>query len=101
MKKFLIKMNVKNKDSFESYRNDYLKCKLREEIYRHVISKKEEDYFSLDGFSKTQECNIQLTQKLVETLIPEIEKMGWKCKLSFGNTGLFIYSTDEPPKNCW
>jgi len=31
----------------------------------------------------------------------ELEELGWKCKKSFGQTALFIYSTENPPPSCW
>jgi hypothetical protein len=42
-----------------------------------------------------------MIEKLSKTIITELVNIGWNCKLSFGNTGLFIYSTDKPPPSCW
>ena len=36
-----------------------------------------------------------------EIIIKELEELGWKCKLSYGQTALFIYSTENPPPSCW
>ena len=44
---------------------------------------------------------MNLTKQLVKEVIPELEKNGWKCKTSFGGTGLFIYSSENPPPNCF
>jgi hypothetical protein len=100
MKNFPSKLKVENKVSFEQLNYDRNKCYLRRDIYEHVISHEEKDYFSLDDFNRKIN-DIVTVRKMVEELIPELEVLGWKCKLAFGGTGLFIYSTDTPPANCW
>lgn len=100
MKDFPTTLNVKNKDNFKNLNKDRLKCYLRRDIYEHIISHEESDYFSLDDFNKRVN-NMFLTKELVKEILPEIEKLGWKCKTSFGGTGLFIYSTESPPPNCF
>ena len=65
-----------------------------------MISHTEEEYFAVDEFNK-RVGDLEMAQKMLKELIPELEELGWHCKLCFGETGLFIYSTDQPPKNCW
>lgn len=100
MRDFPSKLTPDNKNSFSDIFYDRMKCYLRRDIYEHVISHDEDDYFSLDNFNKKIN-NIELVKKMVHELIPELEQLGWKCKTSYGGTGLFIYSTDNPPANCW
>jgi hypothetical protein len=73
---------------------------LRKEIYEHLISREDEnDYFDLDIFSKRHsylDC-----KKNVDLVCDELKELGWKIQLSFGDTGLFIFSTEEKPKSCW
>ena len=38
---------------------------------------------------------------MISELIPELLNLGWNCKLGYGDTGLFIYSTINPPSNWW
>lgn len=100
MKEFPVSLQVENKNNFNNLNKDRLKCYLRRDLYEHIISHDEQDYFSLDDFNKRVN-NMFLTKELVKEIIPELEKLGWNCKTSFGGTGLFIYSTEEPPKNCF
>ena len=100
MKEFPKSLNVKYKEKFQEIHYNRIKCYLRKSLYEHIISHEEKDYFSLDEFNSKFNISMDLTQKILETIIPEIEKLGWKCTLSFGKTGLFIYSNIKPP-NCW
>jgi len=77
-----------------------MKCYLRRDIYEHVLSYGENDYFSLDKFNEHVR-DMESVKKMVEEIIPELEKLGWHCKTSYGGTALFIYSTDTPPPSCW
>ncbi len=76
-----------------------LKCYLRRDLYEHIISHSESDYFSLDEFNQRVN-NMDTTKKLVEEVILELKELGWNCQLSFGGTGLFVYGK-EKPKECW
>ena len=38
---------------------------------------------------------------MINTTVKELKELGWNCKLSFGGTGLFIYSTENQPRGCW
>jgi hypothetical protein len=78
---------------------------LRLAIYEHVISHEETDYFSLDRFIRTivnmKEPSMETIKLLLSDLTKELESLGWKCVLAYGNTSLFIYTSSDPPKNCW
>ena len=103
MRKFPISLNAKKKDEFKNIYLKKIKCILREDICNFMLSRKDEKvYWELDKFSRKYQINIKKIEKLVEnSMIPELENIGWKCQLSFGNTGLFIYSSEKPPVNCW
>ncbi len=100
MKEFPSSLDVANKENFPEMNYNRLKCYLRREIFEHVISHSEEEYFDLDVFTKRVN-NLETCQKMLKELAIELEKLGWHCKLCFGDTGMFIYSTENPPKNCW
>ena len=104
MKELPAILHVKNKDRlFDIYYNRVL-CYLRKAIYEHIISKEENSYFDLEQFARMYFDNknrVDLTKKLYDKIILELEELGWKCKLSFGGTALFIYSTENPPPSCW
>lgn len=98
MKDFPLFLKPKNKQDFSKLNKDRLTCYLRRDLYEHIISNEEKDYFSLDEFNKRVN-DMTLTKEIVKEIIPELEELGWKCKTSFGCTGLFIYSTENPPIN--
>jgi hypothetical protein len=94
-------LNIKNKKDFSLYLYDINKNNLRRKIYLHILKEEEKDYFCIYSFDKKYVKNIQITKKIISELIPELEYLGWKCKLAYGDTGLFIYSTPDPPINWW
>ncbi|GAF77758.1 unnamed protein product [marine sediment metagenome] len=102
MKSFPNKLLPTNKINFYSYRYNRVLCYFRKEIYEHMLKGDENNYFELDRFSKQYLDNDTNTLKKMTTrIIQELETLGWKCKTSFGDTGLFIYSSEDPPKSCW
>jgi len=100
MKLFPKELNVANKATFPTLFYERTKCYLRRDIYEHMISKPENDYFAINTFNEQKVNNLELTKKMVQEIIPELEALGWKCQLAFGQTGLFIYS-DKKPANCY
>ena len=100
MKEFPKILSVSNKEKFSELFYIRMKCYLRKEIYEHMISHQESEYFSLDDFSGKLNNQESLT-KMVKEIQEELKILGWKSKDSFGGTGLFIYSSENPPTNCW
>jgi hypothetical protein len=103
MKEFPRRLNVNNKDKFSSFLYDRSLCYFRRDIFEHIISRKDENcYFELDKFCKNYlNNNTEMMEEMKNTVINELHDLGWKCKTSFGNTGLFIYSTENPPSSCY
>lgn len=102
MNEFPRHINVENKDKFSEYMFDHFIVLLRNDIYNHLITRNndESNYYEMEKFTKLNKCKISIS-KLLEKIIPELVNLGWKCKTSFGGTGLFIYSSDKPPHNCY
>lgn len=105
MKEFPNILNVKNKVQFPDIFYNRVLCYFRKEIYEHIISHGENSYFDLEKFGreycKDQTNRVELVFQMSGTIMNELVNLGWKCKLSFGGTALFIYSTDDPPPSCW
>jgi len=75
---------------------------LQKAIYEHVISHDENSYFDLEKVSRLNfEKTDEFISKLGEDVKPALEKLGWKYKLTFGGTALFIYSTEKQPPSGW
>lgn len=101
MKEFPPWIKVVHKPSFDKVLRTRTESYLRRSITEHIISHPEHLYFSLEKFNDSQALdNLNLVKELVKNLIPELQQLGWNCKLSYGGTGLFIYSTPNPPPNC-
>lgn len=102
--KTLVDDNIDYKTNFETINYKRLISTFRNDIYNLIIGRKDEnDYFDLQMFVEQNNCDINNNniKKLFKTVILELNNLGWKTKLSFGNTGLFIYSTDILPSSCW
>lgn len=103
MNSFPDSINVKNKNLFKDINDERIISLFRKEIYETLISRKDENnYIDLDIFSKKY-CNnkIDSVKKFLDKIINELNNLGWKTKLSYGDTGLFIFSTEDPPSLCW
>lgn len=111
MKKFPENIDIKNKTIImQPYKKNFGEINyqrilelLRKEIYEHLIGRKDEnDYFDIEIFCKrhsyTETDNFS---KILKIVLTEITELGWKTQLSFGDTGLFIYSTKNKPSSCW
>ena len=100
MKNFPDKIKPENKNNFDSMNYERVKCYLRRDLYEHIISHEEKDYFELDAFNKARINDMEKVRQMADELVIELEKLGWKCQFSYGGTGLFIFA-NEPPPNCY
>jgi hypothetical protein len=103
MNSFPEHMNIQNIASFSTINNERVTSIFRQEIYETLLTRKDENvYIDLDIF-RIKYCNnkTSILSEILRKIISELHGLGWKTKLSFGDTGLFIYSTDEPPVSCW
>jgi hypothetical protein len=104
MKGFPQQINVKNKHNFNSIFFDRFLCYLRKDIYEHLLKRNNDEniYFELDMWSRKYINNdTEIMLKMTNIIITELQEKGWKTDLSFGSSGLFIYSTEEKPPSCW
>ena len=105
MREFPDILTVKKKDKYPDIYKSRVLCYFRKDVYEHVISHDENSYFDLERFGKKYYNNHKdrekITTDMSNTIILELEKLGWKCKKSFGDTALFIYSSIDPPPSCW
>jgi hypothetical protein len=98
MNSFPKEINKDNKENFNELFKNMVLCLIREDIYNLIISRKDEnEYVDLDKYYSKYGKNT----KIIDDIILELNQLGWKTKLSFGDTGLFVYSTENPPTSCW
>jgi hypothetical protein len=92
-------LHSKKKDNFNNILKDVLLKKFRDDLFIFLIERSDEnDFFDLNIYSK---YNQTIRQEIYNKIKLEIESLGWKVKLSYGDTGMFIYSTEKPPPSCW
>uniref|UniRef100_A0A6C0E1H8 Uncharacterized protein n=1 Tax=viral metagenome TaxID=1070528 RepID=A0A6C0E1H8_9ZZZZ len=101
-------LSVVNKNNFIHLNNERILCLFREHVYLHMLKnfhsdKDENNYIDLDVFCKQHlnNKNERIIKDIVVIVAKELEALGWKCALSFNDTGLFIYSTPNKPASCW
>lgn len=95
---FPTSLNINNKSNFLKLHRLRSQCYLRKDIYEHILSHSENEYYSLDDFMAKK---IPETNLIIDEIMAELKSLGWNVKLAFGGTGLFIYSTEQPPNNCY
>ena len=89
-------VKLKNLKSRDSLYQKVVLDETRWDIYLFLLSREsEEDYFDLSKYIE-KVGDVEVFRGMMNVL----QKVGWKTSLSFGDTGLFIY-TGEKPKNCW
>lgn len=106
MKTFPSRIAPKNKHLFTKLNYNRTKCYMRMFIYEFLISRKDEtEYFTLEEFSAKRGINLNKTEtaNMLKNMLTELSKelisLNWNCTISYGGTGLFIY-TDNKPANC-
>lgn len=104
MKTFPSQISASNQQNFTVLFRKRVECYLRRDIFEFLLSRpNEETYFALDNFLNKFEFNTDLKKDfptmLSNGILKELEQLGWQTALSFGDTGLFIFS-GERPKNC-
>ena len=101
MDKFPETIKAENKSSFSQAKKDYYTSLLRKEIYLHILNGNENDFFDINQFNKKYLNDEFMCEAIFSVVIPELQDMGWKYKVSFGGTGLFLYTTENAPAGAW
>ena len=106
MKQFPKEISVDKKSNFGAIHYQNCLCKLRADIYDHMIKEvriDENNFFDVDNWGRQhlEAEKEKILPKLVGAIMSELENRGWKCKLTYGGTGLFIYSSEKPPRSCY
>lgn len=97
----LTDLHVEKKSDFVALRRAFCLRKLRNHIMRWMLDGNENDFFDLDEFNRSLVRDTTITNELVELVTAELQSLGWKTFLGFGGTGLYVYSSEEPPANAY
>lgn len=90
-------MKLSNKPHFPAMRRGLLKEKMKKHIFQLMLEERENDFFDLDRFNRDYVQDTSLTLHIVAEIREELHALGWKTHLGFGDTGLYVYSTEELP----
>jgi hypothetical protein len=98
MKKLPYKLNASNAKNFQKLKIQDILRKIRLSLYNFLVSREAEtEYYDFDQFFLLSKLTEDEKDFIRATIIKELENLDWNTKLSFGGSGLYIYSTDEPP----
>lgn len=100
MKSFPTNLKPENKEKFSVYKYNRILCYLRKEITELILEGDENNYFEIDKFQKLYMLKNDEVKRMIENVSKDLETLGWKVKTSFAGTGLFVYSTPDPPPSC-
>ena len=101
MDNFSEQLSPANKANFKSLYDTYWKKCIRDEIYRKIISGDEADFFDYECFARKHYLNVGSIRTLVYQIVDELRELGWKIKTTYGDSVLFIYSTEDLPRGAW
>lgn len=101
MKEFPNRLKPENKKKFPQYRYERNLAYMRKEIFELTLLGEENNYFEIDNFARRHNLNPNEIDKMCNTVVKELRNLGWNVKISFGGTGLFVYSTEKPPSCCF
>ncbi len=101
MDQFGREIRVTNKDNFSSIKYEKNLSKLRKHIYNFVLDGNEKDFFDIDSFNRKYIKDINNMNNMINTIVQELNELGWKTYIGFGGTGLYIYSSDELPSGVY
>lgn len=102
MDNFSDEINVLNKENFENILYNENIRRLRKKIHIFILNNKNEnDFFDIDNFNRIYVKDINKTNNMINQVVLELNKLGWKTHIGFGGTGLYIYSSEELPIGAW
>lgn len=102
MNSFPQNLNPSNKEYFKNFKFQSLLTDLRYELTKFILLDREDDYFILDQFYRKENINDdkELISAINNQIIKELNDLGWKTKLVFGGSSIYIYSK-EPHKSVY
>jgi hypothetical protein len=93
--------SVSNKQNFSELLDARKFNLLKKEICEFILQGKEDSFYDLDDFNRLHVKNMKKTLNMAKTISEELHCLGWKTFLGYGETGLFIYSSEEKPHNAY
>lgn len=95
-------ISVTNQETFRTQFIQQKTARFRKEVVSFLLSRKREnDFIDLDQFNRKYVSDMKVTSQIVENVSNELKALGWYPVLGFGDTGLYILSTEEKPDNIY
>lgn len=82
-------------DRFEEMYKAHVLRKLRERVFESVVTGNPDNYVDLSAFEFSMHPEFK---KLVAAVRSELEALGWKTALMYGDTALFVFAEGNKPK---
>lgn len=95
MKAFPDKLVPQNRRYFPEYKFNRDLCMLRQKIVEYLYSEEKGGFDLRSSNSNGQYSYSHIDDRLIEEVRKELHIKGWKTKLAYGNTVLFIYENEE------
>lgn len=89
---------LKPDSDLSTLRQKYVLRKLREKVFYCIASD------NVDNFCDLTDADFSLCgdiKPLVNQVCSELHLLGWKTKLTYGDTALFVFASNKQPKFCW
>jgi hypothetical protein len=93
-------LRPENINEFSKYINEQNKILLRKELEQMILKNKNGDYFDIEIFRKKNDISLETMTEMLSEILGELETLGWKWQLCYGNTGLYIFN-ENPPSTLW
>ena len=87
---------LSDSSTFSETLDDFLICKMRQEIYVHILRNNQNDFFDIELFNRQNVKDMKKTEQFAETISSELLKLGLKTFVGYGGTGLFFYDKEQP-----
>jgi hypothetical protein len=89
-----------NIGTFPFHLEEHNKRLLRHDLQVMILRNKSSEYFDIFEFRNKHNITLEDMEKILASVIEELENKGWKWTLCYGNTGLYVYK-DAPPAELW
>jgi len=103
MKEFPEKLNPNNVSQFKEYQQTRDLCYFRRDIYEFLLHTDfDRDYFDTTIFFNRQKItDINIKKNMIQTIVKELQKLGWYVGSVFDQTAILIYPSEQELQTCF
>ncbi len=97
MDRFPPDLTPSNRSGLLAMQYNHALALLRHDVFETVVSNNADNFYDLSSFKYHTHVNFKA---MVAQVRAELENLGWKTKLAYGETALFVFD-GVPPSNAW